>query len=229
MSSLDFLKSIKVDATPVKKTGGGGMRKDWNPTGLAIRVWKDGSVLPSEELTDRFQLEYRPKGSATQGNALDVFPSSQAPFFKTPQPLIIINVVDKEKPKTDLFDSVGYYAIGEDFPEGASVGDPVKSVLDQGSSTFGSKVLLPMIKEVYGIEPNEKGFIDLIVLGVDGEEATESFPLPAEKNDMCHIPKPITRGDKKGLGSYVKREYPKLYVLYPETLAHPAEGGKEPE
>jgi len=232
--SLDFLKNIKVeDPALMKKSGGGGVRKEWNPTGKTIRVWKDGSIFPSEELVEYFDLEYRPKDVDHQGNGLDVFPTSQFPIFKSPQPLILINVVDKAKPRIDVFGTVGYYAEAEgvELPEGVKAGDPQLSVLDQGAATFGKNRLLPMIKETYDVEPNEKGFIDLVVLGADGTEATQPFAL---SKDFCHVPKAVTKGDLKGTATYQRREYPRLYALYPATLLETtsdaeAEGGKEPE
>lgn len=62
MSVLSFLNTAKVEVV-TKRTGGGGSKKPWNPepsTVLAIRVWKDGSVFPSQALVDKFNLEYRP-------------------------------------------------------------------------------------------------------------------------------------------------------------------------
>jgi len=228
--SLDFLKDIKVDE-PVAKRSGGGSRKAWNPTeGLAIRVWKDGGVFPSETLIDLFDLEYQPKAAVHQGKGLDVFPSAQATFFKAPKPLILINVVDKDKPRIDLFGQVGYVTEPQEgepeLEEGVNVGDPTTTVFDQGAKTFGAKSLLPMIKEVYDVEPNEQGYIDLVVLGQDGTDAAQPFALPEGKT-FCHLPKQISRGEAAGTPIYVKREYPRLYILYPATLLE--EGGKEPQ
>ena|SRR5450631_4228051 len=215
---LDFLKAIKVDdPATMKKRSGGGARKAWNPDGdeiLAIRIWKDGSVFPSKKLVEWFGLEYRDKESATHGNGLDVFSSASLPIFKSPKPLLIINVVDKEKPRIDLFGTVGY-----DGDKGSPTGKPISSVLDQGACTFGLNTILPLIKELYDVEPNETGFIDLIVLGADGADATKSFDVAGEKN-FIYVPKPFTKGKKaeEKLGTYVRREYPRLYVLYPATL-----------
>lgn len=210
---LDFLKAIKVDDPATMKKhggGGGGPRKAWNPEGdeiKAIRIWKDGSIFPSKKLVEWFGLEYRDKGAEAQGNGLDVFSSEKLPIFKAPKPLLVINVVDRDKPRIDLFGTVGYDEAGE----------PTSSVLDQGATTFGTKTLLPLIKELYGVEPNKTGFIDLIVLGADGADATEKFDVAGEKN-FVYVPKTVSRGGKVGLGSYVKRNYPRLYVLYPAEM-----------
>lgn len=228
--SLDFLKQIKVDdPSTMKKSGGGGARKPWNPTeGKRIRIWASGAVYPNAELVEWFDLEYRAKEAEHQGNAFDVFSSSKLPIFKTPTPLIVINVVDKAKPKTDLFGSVGYVTDAESVPEGAALGDALSSVLDQGATTFGKKVLLPMIKEVYDVEPNEAGYIDLVLIGQDGTDATQKFEL---SKDFCHVPKAVSRGDNAGAPTYVKRDHPRLYALYPAVLLEETQGtgGGEPQ
>lgn len=224
---LDFLKQITVEDPGTIKRGGGGVRKEWNPTdGLVLRVWKDGSIYPSQALVDWFGLEYKHKEIDNQGNGLDIFSSEQFKIFKSPKTLILLNVVNRDKPKIDVFGTVTFYA----RPEGLDadkvetdfeVGEPITSVMDQGSTTFGKNHLLPMIKEVYSIEPNEKGFIDLVVAGADGLEATQPFTLPDGKV-VCHVPKVLSRGKNLGAPSYVKRDNPRLYVLYPFQLAYPA-------
>lgn len=211
---LDFLSKIKVDdPSTMKKSGGGGHRKAWNPdpATLALRVWKDGSIFPSERLVKWLDLEYRQKGVEVQGKGLDVFPSEKLPVFKSPTPLIVVNAVDKEEPRIDLFGTTGYDE--DEMPTG--------SVMDQGAATFGKKTLLPMIKEVYGVEPNETGFIDLILLGQDGTEATQKFDVAGDK-DFIYVPKVISKGDNAGAGSYAKRDHPRLYVLYPATMLEAA-------
>lgn len=217
---LDFLSNIKVEdpATMRKQGGGGGSRKAWNPAeeSLAIRVWKDGSVFPSKQLTHWFNLEYRDKASETQGNGLDVFSSAQLPIFKGDKTLILLNVVGKEKARIDLFGTTGY---DEDEK-------PTGSVVDQGAPTFGKKYLLPMIKEVYGLEPNETGFIDMIVLGSDGLEATKSLDIAGEK-DFVYVPKTLSKGDNAGQGTYARREHPRLYVLYPASMIEEKIGATE--
>lgn len=229
---LDFLKKIEVtDPATMRKpsSGGGGRRKEWNPTHPnTIRVWKDGSVFPSTDLAERFDLEYQarptevpplagsepaPDGKKekwiTPGSAFDVFDSKDFPIFKTPQRVILANVAPRGAGKADLFGSVGY----------DDKGAPLTSVLDQGSTTFGKAELLPMIKEVYGLEPGDK-YIDLVFLGQDGEKAAKHFGLPDGKK-ACVVPKTVSRGEKKGEATYVRREDPWLFILIPLTLLHP--------
>lgn len=219
--SLAFLKEIKVEETVVPKRAGGGSRKQWNPTTAnTIRIWKDGSVFPSADLVERFSLEYgnKPAEAAEgekkekiSGNAFDVFSSENFPTLKTPQAVILMNVAARAAGKTDLFGSTGY---NED-------GTPKSSVMDQGSKTFGKEDFLPMIETVYSQTPNEDGYIDMILVGTDGEAATQPFTIPGEKK-ICYVPKAITRGEKAGEVSTVRRENPVLFILYPAVLLQPA-------
>jgi hypothetical protein len=160
MSKLGFLKNVVVAAQEQPKpgrNGGGGVKKEWNPaSGLVIRLWKDGSVFPSQELVDFFQLEYSnalteeqlaeiKEGLAEKpfrGNGFDVIDSRDFPAFNLgDQRVLIIAPAEKDLPKVDLFSSVGY---NED-------GTPKVTVMDQGAVTFGKDFLIPRIEEIYGI------------------------------------------------------------------------------
>lgn len=225
---LDFLKSVSLDETVIKAAarGAGGHRKEWSPTTpLSIRVWKDGSVFPSQDLVERFDLEYGDKPLAKSidpaeteavqakwvqpGSAFDVFDSKDFPVFKTPRRLILANVVPKAQGKSDLFSSVGW---GED-------GKILNSVMTQGSNTFGKSDLLPMLKEVYGIELNDENpHVDLIVIGQDGEKAMKHFAI---EKGFCFVPKKYSRGKEKGKDTVVRREDPWLFILLPLAEVHP--------
>lgn len=241
MSGLDFLKEIKVDDPATMKSprsgGGGGVRKQWNPiTPNTIRVWKDGSVFPSADLVERFDLEYGPRpldvaeagaepaGEEKKpkwlqsGNAFDVFDSADFPIFKTPQRVLIANVVAKAAGKADLFASIEWDPL---------TGEPKNSVMDQGANTFGKNELLPLIEDVYQLSPGEK-FIDFVLLGKDGESATRHFSLPDGK-EVCVVPKKISRGPKKGQMTYARREDPWLFILYPLLTLHPELAQTAPE
>lgn len=221
---LDFLNDIKVDAPEIKKGAGGGHRKAWTPTvPLAIRLWKDGSVYPSQDLVERFDLEYHDKPAdddktPTLGSAFDVFESAHFPIFNTPKPVVLINVTSRALGKADLFARTDW----------TEEGKPTFSVMEQGSNSFGKirkdpkegKGLLQMIEDTYGVVPNETGFIDLVIIGQDGEAAKTAFALPSGKT-ICYVPKEVARGERKGEMSVVRRENPWLYILYPYDLIHP--------
>ena len=145
-----------------------GRSKEYNPEGLAIRVFRDGSVYPSADLVALLNLEYPAavavgktalplKDGETEADTkyrtvfevandtsmgLDIIDSGLFPAFKVGQRVLLANVVLKSQPKVDLFGRVDYE---ED-------GTPKSSVLDQGSKTFGADSLIPMLQEVYGVK-----------------------------------------------------------------------------
>lgn len=223
---LGFLKSVKVQApeTPVRK--GGGPRKQRNPENADLRVFADGSVYPSASLVARFGLEYGNKpaeDAEPTGFGFDVIDSDQfMNYLDTPQRCIWISAVARTEGKIDLFSTTKY---NED-------GTPYSSVLEQGSKTFGSAVLLPMLKEVYGIELGEnKRHIDLKLFGVPAEEGEQPLTLPNGKT-VAFVPKSVQRGDKKGTETVIRRENPSFWCLYPadvqETVAADVEEATEP-
>lgn len=155
MSKLAFLKSVQVVAQEVPKKA--GPRKDRNPTdGLTVRIWRDGSVFPSEELVNRFDLSYRSKPTDEEaaaaktgaslpnpGNGFDVADSDDFPIFKVEQRVLIISPANRSQGKIDLFGSVGY---------NENDGTPLCTVMNQGATTFGKSFLIPRIEEIYGIK-----------------------------------------------------------------------------
>lgn len=223
MSKLAFLQNIQVvaDERPVRRAG--GSRKEWNPTeGLAIRLWKNGEVYPSQELVDTFELEYKNRltdeevaaikaGTMTKpfpGNGFDVVDTMDFPSFQSPTRLLVIAPVPKDVLKVDLFGTVGY---NETMA-------PLISVLDQGAATFGKEFLIPSIQEIYGIElTDENPYVDLVLVGKNGPEKPEPFRMPAGK-EIAFFPKKVARGEKKGEMTVQRRERPEIYVLYPKQL-----------
>lgn len=230
---LDFLQDIKIDEETIvarKGGGGGGHRKQWSPPEdlLAIRVWRTGAVYPSKTLVDRFDLEYHdrpvvpedktkivvggvaPEKWVHAGSALDVFSSKDFPAFKSPKPLLLANVTARSGGKTDLFSTVGW---------DKTTGEKLASVLDQGAITFGKDELLPLLKDTYGIELNEENpFVDLVFVGKDGAEAKTHFAI---EKGFCFVPKTVTRGDKMGAETVVRREDPWIFVLMPLAEVFP--------
>lgn len=156
MSKLAFLQNITVVADERPRSTGGA-RKEWNPpSGLTIRIWKDGSVYPSEDLVKKFELEYRQKLSDDElkqlkeaskprpfpGNGFDIADTQDFPIFKTNgERFLIISAAEKDAGKVDLFSTTNY----EDD------GTPKTSVMDQGAATFGKDYLIPRIEEIYGL------------------------------------------------------------------------------
>ena len=227
---LGFLNEIKVNevaATAPRTTS----KKETNPpsTSLCIRVWKDGSIYPSRTLVDQYNLEY-PKATVTvidvhnedgslkkdaegkqvvkrtvvtegNTNGLDVFTISdwtQLDDASRAHKLVLVGVTPKSMPKVELFSNVKY---NDD-------GTPQNSVMDQGATTYGKETLLPLLKEVYGVEPNEAGYIDL--------EINPTFNLRERvSNGIFIIPKTIIRGEKKGKADYLRRENIDIFPMTP--------------
>jgi hypothetical protein len=156
-SKLDFLKTIQVVATEDKVSKPRGA-KEWNPpSGKVIRLWRDGSVFPSKELVDAFDLEYTSRLSEEEvtklkaeskplppeGYGFDVADSDEFPAFNTGgQRLLIISPVKREEGKVDLFASVTYNKDNT----------PKSTVMNQGNVTFGNETLIPWVEEIYGIK-----------------------------------------------------------------------------
>lgn len=181
-----------------------------NPSGLAIRIYKDGSVYPSQELVDKFNLEYGVEGN----NGLDVFSSNewgQFPKGDDIPNLLLVAVVAKNEPKVSLFKETEY---NED-------GSPKNSVLEQGSKR---PELIEKIREVYNMNTYQpEGY-----LYVEGTPALVD-PLFDSSNHVdleintevtifaglpqYIIPKKIVKGAKKGEMSYEIRQNLSVHPL----------------
>lgn len=171
-----------------------------NPTGMSLRIFKDGSCFPSRELAEKFDLEYMnvsTEEAVRVPMGFDIVNSTQwGQYPKEAQQVVLVAVVPKSEAKVDLFKSVDY---NED-------GTPKKSVLTQGSKR---PEIIEMLREVYNrgvfsqgtseeydILFGSKNYVDLEVV-----VSTQVFP---ELNAYC-IPKTQSRGEAKGKSTYVTR------------------------
>ena len=219
---LDFLNTVTILDVAEKTTGRtGGPRKQRNPEGLAIRVFRDGSVFPSTELIEKFNLEYTDKGAEKGTMGFDVIDTDLYPSFSIPagNRILIISAVSKTLPKVDLFGSTTYDEAGK----------PKTSVLDQGSKTFGSDDLIPAIEEIYNVifakpakddQPAVEGveFVDMVFF------ANPATGLPWAGKPVTYIPKSVSRGKDKGSVTTQRREAPEFYAFLPAVMvAEPAE------
>lgn len=223
MSFLSFLGAVKV-ANPDVKEGRSTSKKQRNPNALllAIRLWADGSVYPSQALVDKFNLEY-PKATVSvvktkdgkdknvytvvddKSNGLDIIDTAQWPQIVTPEHFLAVAVSPKDSPKLDLFSVTRY----------DETGNPIASVMEQGSATYGKSVLLDLVKDRYNVEPNEEGFIDLEVV----MQAPDGTPINlSSANGINLLPKVIARGADKGKPDYSRRENVNIYVLAPMAV-----------
>lgn len=214
--SLSFLSNITLASNEEVKPAFVTSRTtrsavDRNPEGSQIRLFKNGAIYPSKELVETYSLEYQPKDSETASFGFDIMSSKSFPnTAHLDQVFLILAVVAKNLPKVDVFGSTKYYS-AEDVTklaaEGTEVveGQPKSSVIDQGNTTFGKDGLIPMLKEVYGFEfSGDQKFIDLTIV-VD---------QPLKTNDGNYfIPKPISRGEKKGEMEVVVRKDINMFPL----------------
>lgn len=216
MSVLAFLKGITLEEVAKSERTGGGVKKDRNPAEdfMGIRIWKDGSVFPSAALVKEFNLEY-PKATITAGTTsggkekkvyefpngagfgFDVIDSRDWIQYKGEQHFVAVAITAKDEPKVDLFASTKYK---ED-------GTPFATVLEQGAATFG-KTMLPVLFEVYGVEPNKEGFIDLQV-------ETSMNLKSLSSNGIFLFPKVTSRGEHKGKADHVRRENCDMFAITP--------------
>jgi hypothetical protein len=181
-----------------------------NPTGMKLRIFRDGSIFPSAELVEKFNLEYVNKAESqsedNMSNGFDIWSSKDwGQYPKEAQQVVFIAAVSKSEPKVSVFASVDYN----------SDGTPKKSVLNQGSKR---PEIVEMLREVYNLPVFEtevtesesgnisihttdklfgsKNYVDLDV----NTEVKVFEGLPA-----YYIPKEVKKGNKAGTMSYETR------------------------
>ena len=208
-----------------------------NPSFLGFRVWADGSIYPSKALVDRFELEYpqatiqiinkteveplvegateeqkaayeaalkkaqrREYSFAKEAFGLDLIDTSKWGQFPAGAPRgLLIAITPKTAPKVDMFAEVRY----------SDDGNPTVSVMDQGSETFGKKVLIPTIKEVYGVDLEAEDGPEYVDLNV----VTSVNLKQVSSNGIFHFPKVIARGENAGKADYVRRENVDIFPI----------------
>lgn len=175
--------------------------------GADLRLFKDGSVYPSVEFVESFNLEYQSK--EIPQNAIDLVDSHQwGNYPKDAQRLLLIGFVERSEPKTDLFSLCKY-----------NEGVPMSSVIGQGSV---NNQLKELVNEIYRSEWEETdGFVDLLV--------GRGYPLTTNDR-IYYVPKEVTRGKNKGETVAIRREYEN--GLYPLVLFTDTSGevsAEEPE
>lgn len=246
MGLLSFLSTASIeDAVVQPKRNTSPKQRNPNPALLAVRVWKDGSIFPSQALVDKFDLEYRgaeveqiaateavgkegeegyqPARKAAQkttikgnpGFGFDVIDTRALNGYKAEGDLLLISPVKRGEPKIDLFASTVY----------DENGNPKSKVMDQGALTFGSQVLVPAIEELYGIKfhkaaTDTSGEVEGVqyVDMVVTEEIEGVNVVEKFSKDILFAPKRIVRGERKGQSDYVRREHATVYGFVPAQL-----------
>ena len=169
--------------------------KTKNPTGLTIRIFNDGSVYPSQEAVDKFNLQYLGKEANTNSFGFDVIDSAQWKVFENAPRVIVVGLTTKNQPKVELFASCKFNENGT----------PKADVMTQGSL---STTLLDLVKDLKYITEDQK-YVDLRIV--------EEHPIKME-DGLAYIPKVFERGVKKGEKDYVKRENSTFYILEPQEM-----------
>ena len=200
MSLLNFLQSSKVEeVVPGTRAGGPtGPRKQRqpNPSIVAVRLWRDGSVYPSTAAIAKFDLGYKDAtitkekiplkdGETVQklknvyafpngtGNGFDVVDSRVWDQFKAAADggMLFVVPTPKNAAKVDLFGTTNYMDDGK----------PKSTVEEQGAKTFGTEVLIPAVEQLYGI-----------VFKVDAVEAAPAQPaVPVSEGVEAVKAKPV--------------------------------------
>lgn len=204
MKGLGFLKKASLAANEVVKSAVARTTtaKARNPENADIRIYKNGAAYPSVALIGEFELAYVSKDVENKGNGFDVFKSTDYPntqAWPADEKVVFIAAVPRKEGKTDLFASVGYDAEG----------NPVTDVAAQGAVTFG-KELLEYLEEVYGFTPDEEtGYIDLVIM--------RDVPFKTD-NGIYFVPKVVSRGEKKGEMTLLRRDDLTLFPLVPASM-----------
>jgi len=201
MSGLSFLKNITLQPNSlVKQAAAPKTAVAKNPTTADLRVYRSGAVYPSAKLVTACMLEFVARDSDVETNGFDIFSSKDFINTKTlAESFLFIAMVPKSEPKVDLFGSTVY----------EKDGSPKADVLTQGAVTFG-KELLELIESAYGITLKEgQNYIDLKIVQDD--------PFTLE-DGIYWVPKKVSRGEKKGQVTLVRREDLTLYALAPVQL-----------
>jgi len=163
----------------------------------------------AKELKPRFTPATYEPVDGVWGNGFDVIDSRHWAAYKGQKHMLFITPTPKSEPKVDLFATTKY---NED-------GTPVKSVLDQGSSTYGEEFLIPAIKDLYNIDlTTDRDYVDMIVFNTYqvGDQVINLNQQFATK--VTHLPKVISRGDKAGSADYQRRERAVIYGFAPAEV-----------
>lgn len=216
MFNFDFLKNTTLNAvekTPAK-TSTTKTAVERNPTnGASLRLFKDGSVYPSQDAVNKYNLEYSNfvPNNNTLGyeeyvtpNGFDVIDSRKwAQYPSNAQPVVFIAAVPKKSGLVDLFASAKL--------EGTSV-------MTQGSKTFGVE-LITMLQEVYNVELfTTQKYVDLIIV--------DNVELPS-LDGIYNVPKTVAKGENKGMTTTKRRENITVNPLALFTLDSDIDVGKE--
>lgn len=245
MSLLKFLNSAKVEEVVAPAKGTGGVKKERIPDGLAIRLFRDGSIYPSQALVDKFNLEYKTgtpvkeeiKNKVMEGIAKIPGAETDLPKYKT-----VFTFDNGEGNGFDLIDSRQWHQFKAEegfalifvspVPKNEAkvdlfgivrrddtTGAPTSSVMEQGAATKG-EIMLQMVEEIYNVklsQDDKDGLPEFVDLAVT--DVIEGFNVTEKfSQPISMFPKLVARGDAKGKPSYERRDNAKVYALVPVAM-----------
>lgn len=196
MSSFDFLDGMLFADDKVK-----AKCPESDLSGLKLRVYENGEVIPSRELVEKFNLEY---GEGSSG--VDIFLAhSWGAYDKTKPNLLFFTAVPRTEAKISLF--------SKETPDGSIMTSKFKSselvtnlrALDADVFNIGKRANYNSSKR--------KAYVDI--------EIVVDKPITTQDN-IYYVPKTISRGPDKGKETYVRRENITLYpIMLPEVQVSP--------
>lgn len=171
-------------------------KPDKNPQ-KGLRLFANGALYPSQEVVDRYNLEYQAQDASDPGNAIDIVDSTQWAPTAQLEPAILVAFVNRKEPKTDLFSR--------------TVHDENNAPKNSVMNGTQADDLLDRCKELgyFSVNGIELKFIDLTIV--------ESNPITTE-DGIYYLPKTIARGKRKGEPTYTRRENIQLYLLVPTNF-----------
>lgn len=250
MGLLNFLAGGNVTEVLATAPKSSGVKKQWqpNPSIVAVRLWKDGSVYPSTAAVAKFDLKFR-SAEITKEEIAEIIEQKDAAgkVLVKGRAAGSKNVYSFPDGTGNALDVVSSkeWAQFQSGTEGAMVfvavvpksspkvdlfgqttydehGDPKSTVEEQGAATFGAAVLIPMVEDIYGIkfgtEEGEVEFIDLVIFESLGEGQNKVDITGRYSRPIMNLPKRVTRGTDKGSLDYVRRENCKVYGFAPAEM-----------
>lgn len=185
MNKFSFLNTIKIREN-IKEAIIPVLRE---PSGLSLRVFKNGKVFPSKELVEYAKLEYHTTEPEKE-NGLDFFKSRDWSLYPADGPsCLIIGITPRSQPKVDLF---------------AGAKSDKTKVATQGPR---SQELIEAIEELFPTAWTSQDFVDLCI-DKEAKITTE--------NNIYLIPKKFKKGVNAGNMGYQKRENITLHPCEPQ-------------
>lgn len=193
--NLDFLKNAEVKEVETKKKVSKATLEKFPVEGANFRIYQNGRIFTDPATADKYNLHFGPKETviipgkdSTEdkskevpvGNGLDIFSSDDWQQLPVEETVLFVGIVPRNgNGKIDVYGSTSY---DED-------GSPKRSIDANSITTFVKEWLVPQLEEVYGVNFEDEGYVDLMI--------AEDYQI-ITKSHVYSIPKTQSRGDDKG-------------------------------